>query len=352
MLSAGIIGLPNAGKSTLFNSLSASHHAVVADYPFSTVDPNVGIVSVPDERLDKLLELMMPPKAVKASIEITDIAGLVKGASKGEGLGNRFLSHIREADVLIHIVKCFGGILDPKTGIEIIETELILKDMETVEKQIDKIQKLLKTGEAKLKEEYNFYSGLREHLGSGKQVKNFTLHPEGKMQDFLTSKHVLFAANVDDKSLSGNQYSEIVTKTAAEENEKAIVLCAEVESELTRLDARERTEFMEVLGMKESGLDKLLRSVYNLLGLITFYTYNEKEVRAWAVPYGTKAPQAAGVIHSDFEWGFIKAEVMKYEDILRLGSHHALKEHGLIHIEGKDYEVKDGDIIFFRFAKT
>lgn len=360
MLTAGIIGLPNAGKSTLFNSLSASNHALIANYPFTTIEPNIGIILIPDKRLDTLASILNPPKIIKAAIEVFDIAGLVKGASKGEGLGNRFLSHIREVDAVIHIVRCFenedvahvAGKIDPKSDIETVETELIIKDLETLENKIQKTHKLLKAHDKKIQEEYNYYTELKNHLSSGKLAKYFSrssLLGKESEASLLTDKHVLYVANVDDKSLNGNKYSEIVEEIAARENEKSVVLSAEVESELSRLAPDEQKEFMQLLGIQESGLDKLIHSVYNLLGLITFYTFNEKELRAWAVPKGTKAPRAAGVIHSDFEKGFIKAEVMKYEDVLRFGSHHAVKEHGLLYIEGRDYEVKDSDIIYFRF---
>jgi ribosome-binding ATPase len=358
LLRAGIIGLPNAGKSTLYNSISASHHAMIANYPFSTIEPNIGIVSIPDERLNKLTEIFKPPKSVRSNFEIFDIAGLVKGASKGEGLGNQFLSHIREVDAIIHIVRCFEnedvshvtGKINPGSDIETVETELILKDLETIENKIQKTHKLLKTGEKKLKEEYDFYAELKNHLSTGKLAKYFTGGFEFRSAlSLLTDKHFLYVANVDDKNLTGNEYSKTVETIARQQNEQAVILSAEVESELTRLESKERTEFMKMLGIQESGLDKLIHSVYSLLGLITFYTVNEKELHAWAIHSGARAPQAAGAVHSDFEKGFIKAEVMKYDDVVRLGSHHAVKEHGLLHIEGKDYEVKDSDIIYFRF---
>jgi hypothetical protein len=367
MLTSGIIGLPNAGKSTLFNSLSASHHALVANYPFCTIEPNVGIVAIPDERLERLSEIFKPPKVVNSVLEVADIAGLVKGASKGEGLGNQFLSHIREVDAVIHIVRCFenddvahvAGKIDPESDIGTVETELLIKDVETVEARIHKLNKLLKTGDKHIKDEIDLCLLLKNHLSSGKLAKyfiaEFTAKHGSENTQFLralyllTDKHVLYVANVDDKHLHGNDWSKVVKEVARKENEETVVLSAEVESELAHLGSGEREEFMKVLGMEENGLNKLIHAVYKLLRLVTFFTVNEKELHAWAVLRGTTAPHAAGKIHSDFEKGFIKAEVMKYDDIIRFGSHHAVKEHGLLHIEGKDYEVKDGDIIYFRF---
>jgi GTP-binding protein YchF len=364
MLTAGIIGLPNAGKSTLYNSLSISHHAAVASYAFTTIEPNVGIVTIPDKRLDELSRIFNPPSAVSTSIEFLDIAGLVKGASKGEGLGNQFLSHIREVNAVVHIVRCFqnedvqhpSGKLDPKSDIEIVETELLLKDLETLENRMQKTHKMLKSGDKKTQEEYELYQRLKEHLASGKLAKYFSRNYKGheysehlRTLHLLTDKHVLYVANVDDKSLDGNQWSKIVEEIAGKENEETIVLSAEVESELTHLSPEERIDYMELLGIQESGLDKLIHAVYKLLGLITFFTVNEKELHAWTIPAGARAPQAAGAVHSDFEKGFIKAEVMHYDDIIRFGSHHGVKEHGLLHVEGKDYQVRDGDVIYFRF---
>jgi len=364
MLAAGIIGLPNAGKSTLYNSLSASHHAAVASYAFTTVEPNIGIISIPDKRLDELSRIFNPPQIRKASIEFLDIAGLVKGASRGEGLGNQFLSHIREVDAIVHVVRCFqnvevqhpAGKLDPKFDIETVETELLLKDLETLENRMQKIHKMLKSGDRKTQEEYELYQRLKEHLASGKLAKYFSRLYKGteyserlRTLHLLSDKPVLYVANVDDKSLAGNDYSKIVEEIAAKRGEETVVLSAEVESELTHLSPTERGEYMELLGIQESGLDKLIHAVYKLLGLITFFTVNEKELHAWAISKGSKVPQAAGIVHSDFEKGFIKAEVMHYDDIIRLGSHHAVREQGLLHIQGKDYEVWDGDVMYFRF---
>lgn len=366
-LRCGIVGLPNVGKSTLFNCLTASQLAEAANYPFCTIEPNLGVVTVPDKRFDELLKIYNPKKSVKAVIEFVDIAGLVAGASKGEGLGNQFLSHIREVDAIIHIVRCFENDdivyvynnIDPKRDIEVIETELILKDLETIDSRIEKAGKLLKSGDKKIKEEYDSYVSLKKHLESGRLAKYFMIEyiKNAKPEDIshlqnltlLTDKHVLYVANTDDKHLRGNEYTKIVDEIAKEEGEDSIILSAEMEAELSRLDESEKTEFIKELGLEEPGLDRLIHSAYKLLGLITFFTVSEKEVHAWTVHKGCKAPQAAGEIHTDFEKGFIRAEVMKCEDLITLGSEHVVKEKGLIRIEGKDYEVQDGDVIYFRF---
>lgn len=366
-LKCGIVGLPNVGKSTLFNCLTASQTAEAANYPFCTIEPNLGVVTVPDKRVDELVTLYNPKKIVKSIIEFVDIAGLVAGASKGEGLGNQFLSHIREVDAIIHIVRCFEnddivhvtGKVDPKSDIETIETELIIKDLETIEGRIQKTQKLLKTNDKKIAEEYNSYLELKEHLASGRLAKYYINeykknHSPDDVKHFdelnlLTDKHILYVANVDDKHVNGNEYSKIVEDVAAKEGEEAIVLSVEIESEMAQLSRQEEEEFLKELGIKEPGLDKLIHTAYHLLGLITFFTVSEKEVHAWTIHRGMKAPQAAGEIHTDFEKGFIRAEVMKYDDLIALGSEQNVKEKGLIKIEGKDYEVKDGDIVYFRF---
>lgn len=366
-LKCGIVGLPNVGKSTLFNCLTASMAAEASNYPFCTIEPNLGIVTIPDKRVDELAKIYKPKKIVKTVIEFVDIAGLVAGASKGEGLGNQFLSHIREVDAIIHIVRCFendnivhvNGMVDPKADIEIIETELILKDIETIDNRIKKTEKLLKTGDKKVKEEFESYNALKKHLESGRLAKYFVSeykksHSPDDVKhldelQLLTDKHILYVANVDDKNVHGNQYSAIVEEIAAKEDEEAIVLSAEIESELAQLSPEEETEFLKELDIDEPGLDKLIHTAYHLLGLITFFTVSEKEVHAWTIHKGTKAPQAAGEIHTDFEKGFIRAEVMTYNDLVALGSEHAVKERGLMRVEGKDYEVKDGDIVYFRF---
>lgn len=366
-LKCGIVGLPNVGKSTLFNCLTASMAAEAANYPFCTIEPNVGMVTIPDKRVDELVKIYKPKKVVKTVIEFLDIAGLVAGASKGEGLGNQFLSHIREVDAIIHIVRCFDnddivhvtGTVDPKRDIEIVETELILKDLDTLESRIKKTEKLLKAGDKKIKEEFKSYEDLKKHLESGRLAKYFVSeykrnHSPDDIKhldelQLLTDKHILYVANVDDKNVHGNEYSKIVEEIAAKEDEEAIILSAEIESELAQLLPEEETEFLKEMGIEEPGLDKLIHTAYHLLGLITFFTVSEKEVHAWTIHKGTKAPQAAGEIHTDFEHGFIRAETMHYDDLIKYGSEQAVKEKGLIRLEGKDYEVKDGDIIYFRF---
>jgi GTP-binding protein YchF len=363
-LKCGIVGLPNVGKSTLFNALTSSQNAEAANYPFCTIDPNVGMVIVPDERVEKLSGLYKPPKIVPATIEFVDIAGLVKGASKGEGLGNQFLSHIREVDAIICIVRCFEdenvihveGKIDPENDIEIIETELILKDLETIEKRAEKTSKGLKTGDKKAKLEVDLLNKLKDHLSSGRLAKYFTndLNEEElviiKELHLLTDKPFLYVANVDDKSLSGNMHSGIVKKIADKEGAEFLILSVQIESEIAQLETREeKAEFLNEMGLDESGLDKLIHKGYRLLNLITFFTAGEKEVHAWTVEKGTKAPKAAGEIHTDFEKGFIRAEIMKYKDLIVLGSEQAVKEKGLMNIVGKDYVIEDGDVVYFRF---
>lgn len=366
-LKCGIVGLPNVGKSTLFNCLTASMAAEASNYPFCTIEPNLGIVTVPDKRVDELAKIYKPKKIVKTVIEFVDIAGLVAGASKGEGLGNQFLSHIREVDAIIHIVRCFendnvihvSGRVNPKADIEIIETELILKDLDTLENRIKKTEKFLKTGDKKVKEEFESYIALKKHLESGRLAKYFISeyrknHSPDDIKhldelQLLTDKHILYVANVDDSHVHGNEYSKIVEEIAAKEDEEAIALSVEIEAEMAQLSPEEETEFLKEMDIDEPGLDKLIHTAYHLLGLITFFTVSEKEVHAWTIHKGTKAPQAAGEIHTDFERGFIRAEVMTYNDLISLGSEHAVKEKGQMRVEGKDYEVKDGDIIYYRF---
>lgn len=366
-LKCGIVGLPNVGKSTLFNCLTSSQQAEAANYPFCTIEPNLGIVTVPDKRVDELVKLYNSKKIVKTVIEFVDIAGLVAGASKGEGLGNKFLSHIREVDAIIHIVRCFenenvihvNNKVDPKADIEIIETELILKDIETLDARIQKVEKGLKTGDKKIKEEYASLQELKKHLGSGRLAKYYineykkTHSPDDYKHlhelNLLTDKHVLYVANVDDKNISGNEYSKAVQEIAQKEGEEAIVLSVEIESEISQLEPAEKAEFLNELGIEEAGLDKLIHTAYHLLGLKTFFTAAEKEVHAWTFIQGTKAPQAAGIIHTDFEHGFIRAEIISYDDLIKCGSEHAVKEKGLMRVEGKEYEVKDGDVVYFRF---
>ncbi len=363
-LRCGIVGLPNVGKSTLFNALTSSRNAEAANYPFCTIDPNVGMVIVPDERMDKLAEINNPKKIIPATMEFVDIAGLVKGASKGEGLGNQFLSHIREVDAIVHLVRCFENDnvihveekIDPARDIEIIEYELILKDLDTIEKRLDRSSKNLKTGDKKVKLEVEVLNALKNHLLTSRLAKYFTdtLTPEEKQVidelHLLTDKPVIYVANVDDKDLKGNEYSEIVRGIADKEKAQFLVLSVEVESEIAQLESKEeKSEFLAALELENSGLNRLIQKGYELLDLITFFTAGEKEVHAWPIHKGCKAPQAAGEIHTDFEKGFIRAEIMKYRDFAELKSEAAVKEKGLLKIEGKDYVVEDGDIVHFRF---
>ncbi|HCA42966.1 MAG TPA: redox-regulated ATPase YchF [Bacteroidetes bacterium] len=363
-LKCGIVGLPNVGKSTLFNALTSSQNAEAANYPFCTIDPNIGSVIVPDIRVDKLVEMYNPKKTIPSTFEFVDIAGLVRGASKGEGLGNQFLSHIREVNAIVHIVRCFDddniihvdGKVDPKNDIEIIETELIIKDIESVEKRIERNQKSIKTGDKKIVAENELLEGLKKHLENSRLAKYFTetLNEEDKKiikgLQLLTDKPVLYVANVDDASSNGNKYSDIVKEIAAREKAEFLILSVQIESEIAQLESREeKTEFLKELGLEESGLDRLIKEGYKLLNLITFFTAGEKEVHSWTIPDGYTAPQAAGVIHTDFEKGFIRAEIMKYTDLISLGSEPAVKEKGLLKIEGKEYIMKDGDIVYFRF---
>lgn len=363
-LKCGIVGLPNVGKSTLFNALTSSQNAEAANYPFCTIDPNIGSVIVPDFRVDKLVEMYNPKKTIPSTFEFVDIAGLVRGASKGEGLGNQFLSHIREVNAIVHIVRCFDddniihvdGKVDPKNDIEIIETELIIKDIESVEKRIERNQKSIKTGDKKIIAENELLEGLKKHLENSRLAKYFTetLNEEDKKiikgLQLLTDKPVLYVANVDDASSNGNKYSDIVKEIAAREKAEFLILSVQIESEIAQLESREeKTEFLKELGLEESGLDRLIKEGYKLLNLITFFTAGEKEVHSWTIPDGYTAPQAAGVIHTDFEKGFIRAEIMKYTDLISLGSEPAVKEKGLLKIEGKEYVMKDGDIVYFRF---
>ncbi len=357
----GIVGLPNVGKSTLFNALSSAG-AESANYPFCTIEPNVGVVPVPDERLDKLGDLARSARIVPTTIEFVDIAGLVAGASKGEGLGNQFLAHIREVDAIVHVVRCFedenvvhvSGSVDPARDIEIIETELLLKDLETVEKRIDRTQKAAKSGDRKIREELAFYETALAHLGDGKPARSFEHAPEQTpwfdSLFLLTSKPVLYAANVSEADLpDGNQYVGVVREIAEKEGARVVVVCAELEAQVAELDPSERRSFLEEMGLTRSGLEQLIQAAYDLLGLITFFTAGPKESRAWTIPRGTKAPQAAGVIHSDFERGFIRAETIKYDDYVRFGTEAAAREAGSMRSEGREYTVADGDVLLFRF---
>ena len=360
----GIVGLPNVGKSTLFNSLTKAG-AESANYPFCTIDPNVGVVAVPDERLKKLGDLYHSKKVTPAVIEFVDIAGLVKGASKGEGLGNQFLANIRECDAIVHVVRCFedtnivhvDGSIDPLRDIETINLELLFSDLEILERRYSKISKAARMDKS-LQKEAQMQERLKEHMEAGNMAKTFELEDEDeeawfKEYGLLTAKPVIYAANVAENEVAddaaGNAGVQAVKEYAAKEGSEVFVICAEIEQEIAELDDDEKALFLEELGMKESGLDMLIKASYSLLGLISYLTSGEDETRAWTIKKGTKAPQAAGKIHSDFERGFIKAEVVNYQDLMDCGSTAAAKEKGLVRMEGKDYVVQDGDVILFRF---
>ena len=360
----GIVGLPNVGKSTLFNSLTKAG-AESANYPFCTIDPNVGVVAVPDERLKKLGDLYHSKKVTPAVIEFVDIAGLVKGASKGEGLGNQFLANIRECDASVHVVRCFedtnivhvDGSIDPLRDIETINLELLFSDLEILERRYSKISKAARMDKS-LQKEAQMQERLKEHMEAGNMAKTFELEDEDeeawfKEYGLLTAKPVIYAANVAENEVAddaaGNAGVQAVKEYAAKEGSEVFVICAEIEQEIAELDDDEKALFLEELGMKESGLDKLIKASYSLLGLISYLTSGEDETRAWTIKKGTKAPQTAGKIHSDFERGFIKAEVVNYQDLMDCGSTAAAKEKGLVRMEGKDYVVQDGDVILFRF---
>ena len=361
----GIVGLPNVGKSTLFNSLTKAG-AESANYPFCTIDPNVGVVTVPDERLNVLGEMYHTKKIISAAIEFVDIAGLVKGASKGEGLGNQFLANIREVDAIVHVVRCFedsnivhvDGSIDPLRDIETINLELIFSDLEILERRISKAVRAARNDKT-IAKELALMERIKAHLEDGKMAKSFDdINDEDEQQwlesyNLLTYKPVIFAANVAEDDLADDGASnagvQAVREYAKREDCEVFVVCAEIEQEIAELDDDEKSMFLEELGLKESGLEKLIKASYSLLGLISYLTAGEPEVRAWTIKKGTKAPQAAGKIHSDFERGFIRAEIVSYDDLMACGTYNAAKEKGLVRLEGKDYVVQDGDIILFRF---
>lgn len=358
----GIVGLPNVGKSTLFNSLTQAG-AESANYPFCTIDPNVGIVTVPDKRLEILADIYKTKKILYATIEFVDIAGLVKGASKGEGLGNQFLSHIREVDAIVHVVRCFenenvihvDGSIDPIRDIETINLELVFSDLDIIDRRLQKTAKGAKTQDKALITEHDMLTRLKDHLEEGKNARTFECKNE--QEDFyfnqlnlLSAKPILYATNVsEDDAAEGNAYVETVRDYAKAENAEVFVVCAEIEAEISQLYPEDKAEYLESIGLSESGLDRLIAASYKLLGQISYLTAGEKETRAWTITKGMKAPQAAGKIHSDFERGFIRAEVIAYDDLIAAGSPSAAKEAGKVRLEGKDYVVHDGDIIEFLF---
>ncbi len=360
----GIVGLPNVGKSTLFNALTATAAAQAANFPFCTIEPNVGKVGVPDARLDQIAEIGKSAKIVPTQLEFVDIAGLVKGASKGEGLGNQFLTNIRETDAIIHVLRCFEdsdithveGTIDPVRDAETIETELLLADMESLEKQVKNIERKAKGGEKEFKDQYEFMLKIKAALDDGEparvvKVDNPDEESWSKQLGMLTAKPILYVCNVsEDDAAAGNDFSAKVAKMAAEQGAQSVVICAEIESEIAQLEtAEDKKEFLEAIGLNEAGLDRIIRAGYDLLGLHTYFTVGPKEARAWTVRKGAKAPEAAGEIHTDFEKGFIKAEVIAFDDYVGLGGEQAAKDGGKMRQEGKDYTVHDGDIVLFRF---
>jgi GTP-binding protein YchF len=361
-LKCGIVGLPNVGKSTLFNAIS-NNKAEAANFPFCTIEPNVGVISVPDARLKILESLVNPQKVIPTSFEFVDIAGLVKGASKGEGLGNQFLANIREVDAIAHVVRCFdndniihvGGKVDPISDKEIIDTELQLKDLESVEKKISKVERTAKSGDTKSKKELGTLTAYRDTLLAGKNARSLQVDAEDTkaIEDLLliTDKTVIYVANVDEKSIhTGNQHVEALRKLVKQEGAEVVLVCAAIEAQIAELESEEdRRVFLDEYGLKESGLSRLIRAAYDLLDLITYFTAGEKEVRAWTIHKGWKAPAAAGVIHTDFEKGFIRAEVIKISDYQKYKSEAGCREAGKLAVEGKEYTVEDGDVMHFRF---
>jgi GTP-binding protein YchF len=362
-LNVGIVGLPNVGKSTIFNALTSAK-AQAANYPFCTIDPNVGVVQVPDARMERIVSMVKPNSIVPTTMEFVDIAGIVEGASKGEGLGNQFLSHIRQTDAILHVVRCFedsevihvAGKVSPLDDIDVINTELLLADLETVEKRAVKAEKAAKSqaATAQVKTEWSAVQKLREVLGAGKPARVAELDEDERAAArdlfLITMKPMLYVANVDEAGIAnGNAYTELVEKRAAEEGSEVVRICGAMEAEIAQLEPEERKEFLAEIGLEEPGLNRLIHAAYRLLGLITYFTSGVQEVRAWTIKRGTKAPGAAGVIHSDFERGFIKADAYHCEDLFTYGSEQAVKEKGLLKSEGKEYVVRDGDILFFKF---
>jgi len=364
MLRAGIVGLPNVGKSTLFNALTAQSSALAANYPFATIEPNVGVVSVPDERLEPLARLVKTEKIVPATVEFLDIAGLVRGASKGEGLGNQFLANIRETDTVVQVVRCFEdenivhveGAVDPLRDIETIQIELALSDLSTVERRREKAQKNLKGGDKLARQELDVLDKIQPALEQGRSARTVSLTDDEKAvaRNFflLTTKPTIYAANVEESALTdleSNPMVNSVREVAAKEAAECVVICAQLEADLVALPPEERVDYLKSLNVQTSGVDQLIKSAYHLLGLMSFLTAGEKEVRAWTIPQGTRAQTAAGTIHSDIERGFIRAEIVSYNELMAAGSYAAAREKGLLRLEGKDYIMQEGDVVHFRF---
>ena len=360
-IKCGIVGLPNVGKSTLFNAVTQAQNAAAANYPFCTIDPNVGVVPVPDARLKALAEIVKPEKIIPTTVEFVDIAGLVAGASKGEGLGNKFLAHIRETDAIAHVVRCFenddivhvAGRIDPIRDIEVINTELALADLDTVERGLQRAEKASKAGDKDAIRQRDLFKRMRDHLDSGKPARTLPVdaaeRPLLRELHLITLKPLMYVANVAEGGFRANPFLAAVEKRAAEEGADVVPVCAAIESEIAQLDEGDRLAFLEELGLHEPGLDRVIRAAYHLLGLLTFFTAGVKEVRAWTTHIGALAPQAAGEIHTDFEKGFIRAEVISYEDFVALKGEQGAKEAGKMRLEGKEYVVREGDVMHFRF---